>query len=197
MRVNWIIRRTIGAIFWPVWLSLRYGANVRIALSARVSRSAVIHAQYGGHIEVGDGCEIEEFALIKSYGGSIVIGEGCFVGPGCILYGHGGLRIGRYVKIAGQCVIIPSNHRFDNIDQSIFLQGEDSRGVVIEDDVWLGAGVRVLDGVTIGYGSVIGAGAVVTRNTEPYGVYVGVPATKIRSRLDQAKTKIQCDDSSL
>lgn len=187
MQVKLIVKRTIGAILWPVWLRLRYGENIRIALSARVSRSAVILAQYGGQVEIGDGCEIEEFALIKSYGGSIEIGEGCFVGPGCILYGHGGLRVGRYVKMAGQCVVIPSNHRFDDIDQPIFLQGEDSRGVVIEDDVWLGAGVRVLDGVTIGRGSVIGAGAVVTRSTEPYGVYVGVPATKIRSRLDRAK----------
>jgi len=187
MQVKQIVKRTVGAFLWPVWLRLQFGANVRIALSARVSRSAVIRAQYGGHVEIGDGCEIEEFALIKSYGGSIEIGEGCFVGPGCILYGHGGLRVGRYVKMAGQCVVIPSNHRFDDIDQPIFLQGEDSRGVVIEDDVWLGAGVRVLDGVTIGRGSVIGAGAVVTRSTEPYGVYVGVPATKIRSRLDRAK----------
>lgn len=187
MRAKLIVKRTISAIFWPVWLRLRYGKNTRIALSARVSQSAVIRAQHGGSIEIGAGCEIEEFALIKSYGGSIEIGEGCFIGPSCILYGHGGLQVGRYVKMAGQCVVIPSNHRFDNIEQPIFMQGENSRGVVIEDDVWLGAGVKVLDGVTIGHGSVVGAGAVVTRNTEPYGVYVGVPAIKIRSRLDQEK----------
>ena len=130
MYVKLIAKRIIEVTIWPVWLRLRYGSNVRIALSTRVLRTAVIHNQYGGHIEIGDGCEIEEFALIKSYGGKIEIGEGCFVGPGCILYGHGGLRIGRYVKMAGQCVIIPSNHRFDDIDQPIFLQGEDSRGVV-------------------------------------------------------------------
>lgn len=56
------------------------------------------------------------------------------------------------------------------------------KGIVIEDDVWIGAGVKILDGVTIAKGCVIGANAVVTRSTEAYGIYVGVPAQKIKSR---------------
>lgn len=184
MSAKLAIKRIINAVLWPAWSRMRYGKNVRVAFSARVSRLAVIRAQFGGGIAIGEGCEIEEFALIKSYGGSIEIGEGCFVGPGSILYGHGGLRVGRFVKIAAQCVVIPSNHRFDNIDQPIFLQGETSRGVTIEDNVWLGAGVKVLDGVTIGHGAVVGAGAVVTRSIGPNGVYAGVPAKLIRSRID-------------
>ncbi|MBA2748254.1 MAG: acyltransferase, partial [Tatlockia sp.] len=56
------------------------------------------------------------------------------------------------------------------------------QGVVIEDNCWLGYGVKVLDGVTIGEGSVIGAGAVVTKDIPPYSVAVGVPAKVVRSR---------------
>lgn len=56
------------------------------------------------------------------------------------------------------------------------------KGIIIEDDVWIGAGVKVLDGVTIAQGCVIGANSVVTKSTEPYGIYVGVPARKIKSR---------------
>lgn len=56
------------------------------------------------------------------------------------------------------------------------------KGIVIEDDVWLGSGVKVLDGVVIRKGCVIGANAVVTHSTEAYGVYVGIPAHKIKSR---------------
>ena len=54
------------------------------------------------------------------------------------------------------------------------------KGIVIEDDVWIGSGVKILDGVVIGKGCVIGANAVVTKSTESYGVYVGVPAHKIK-----------------
>jgi acetyltransferase-like isoleucine patch superfamily enzyme len=57
------------------------------------------------------------------------------------------------------------------------------KGIVIEDDVWIGAGARILDGVTIARGSVIGAGSVVTKSTQPYSIVVGVPAKIVSSRL--------------
>lgn len=56
------------------------------------------------------------------------------------------------------------------------------KSIIIEDDVWIGAVVKVLDGVTIAQGCVIGANSVVTKSTEPYGIYVGIPARKIKSR---------------
>lgn len=58
----------------------------------------------------------------------------------------------------------------------------DNKGIKIGDDVWLGAGAKVLDGVTIADGTIVGMGALVTKDTEPYGVYVGIPARKIKSR---------------
>lgn len=66
--------------------------------------------------------------------------------------------------------------------KSICKQGLLNRGIVIKDDVWIGTGVRVLDGVVIATGCIIGAGSVVTHSTESYGIYVGIPARKIKSR---------------
>ncbi|MCX7595635.1 MAG: acyltransferase, partial [Fischerella sp.] len=62
-------------------------------------------------------------------------------------------------------------------------QGVTCKGIIIEDDCWLGHGVTVLDGVTIGKGSVIGAGAVVTKDIPPYSVAVGIPAKVVKSRI--------------
>lgn len=169
---------------WRLWLYVRYGKNVIISPHAKVSSKAVISAELGGEILIKSGCEVEEYVVIKSYGGDIHIGESSFIGPSCVIYGHGGLTIGRYVKIAAHCVVIPSNHNNADINEYIYKQGETTKGIEIEDDVWIGSGVRVLDGVCIKKGSVIGAGAVVTKSTETYGVYAGIPARKIRSRLN-------------
>ncbi len=71
---------------------------------------------------------------------------------------------------------------YEDPDTPILYQIGTMLGVEIGDDVWVGAGVRILDGVKIGSGCVIGTGSVVTKSTDPYGVYVGVPAKKINDR---------------
>ena len=80
--------------------------------------------------------------------------------------------------------MVASQHVFSSTRDYIAKQGFTSRGIVVEDDVWIGAGVRILDGVTIGTGAIVGAGAVVTKNVEPFTIVGGVPAGVIRTRRD-------------
>ena len=115
-----------------------------------------------------------------SYGGSIEIGENCSINPYTVLYGHGGLKIGNNVLIAGHCLIIPANHRFDSLNILISDQGETRKGIIIEDNVWLGEGVVVLPGVTIGENSIVGANAVVTKSIPKNSIAGGNPARVIR-----------------
>jgi acetyltransferase-like isoleucine patch superfamily enzyme len=138
-----------------------------------------------GNIRIGEDCSIQPFACLNSLGGNITIGNDCSVNPFTILYGGvgGGLIIGDHVRIAAHTVIIPANKDFQKLDVPIHKQGKTMLGIQIDDDVWIGAGVYILDGVHIEEGCVIGAGSVVTRSTEPYGVYVGNPARKIKSRI--------------
>ena len=124
--------------------------------------------------------------MLRAFSGSIEIGENCTVNPYCILDGGGGLIIGNGVRIAAHTVIVASNHNFSDPSTPIFEQGLSTKGIIIEDDVWLGSGAKVLDGVTICKGTVVGAGSVVTKSTEPYSVVVGVPSKKISSRLVSA-----------
>ena len=156
---------------------------VSIGSNLSCERSVQFNTINGGHIKIGNNCEIKSGSKLITYGGNIIIGDYCSINPYTMLYGQGNLNIGNNVRIATQCVLIPSNHNFLNLNIPIRLQGTTNKGIIIEDDVWLGCGVKVLDGVTIKKGCVIGAGSVVTTSTEPFGVYVGVPARLIRKRI--------------
>lgn len=157
--------------------SARFNNSRDITLGSRVwiENHAVI-SPMGGTIKIGDNTHILPYAMLMGLGGSINIGQYCTVHPFCVLYGGGGLKIGDSVRIATHTVIIPANHMFEDPDILIRLQGIKKEGVVIEDNVWIGAGVRVLDGVRIGKGSVVAAGAVVTKNVPDYAIMTGVPA---------------------
>ncbi|MBF0528299.1 MAG: acyltransferase [Deltaproteobacteria bacterium] len=167
---------------------VEFGAKIRgkVSLGREVSLKSgcEIDSDTKGSITIDDFSCIHRDSLIISYGGDIFIGKYTTVNPFCVLYGHGGLKIGNNCLIATGCVMIPANHLFASIDIPIDQQGVSKRGITIEDDVWLGAHVIVLDGVTIGKGSVIGAGAVVSNNIPPYSVAVGVPARPIKNRTD-------------
>lgn len=151
------------------------GKSVKIG--SRVKLSAL-----PGRIKIGDKSTIHTGVCLIAANGWIEIGRNCSINPGCMIYGHGGLKIGDNVRIAANSVIVPANHRFDDMDRQIFQQGESVLGVEIGSDVWIGTSVVILDGVKIGRGCVIGAGAIVTRSTEPDGVYVGSPARLMRKR---------------
>ena len=133
-------------------------------------------------IHIGDRSIIRNFAGLSSVRGKIKIGSDCSVNPYTTLFANGDLIIGDWVRIATHVVINPGNHLYDDIDTPIDLQPSTYKGVTIEDDVWIGAGVIILQGCTIGKGSVIGAGTVVTKSVEPYSVVVGVPGRVIKKR---------------
>ena len=99
------------------------------------------------------------------------------------------VMIGNYVMFGPGVTIITGNHRTDLIGKYMCQvtdkekHPEDDREVVIEDDVWIGANTTILNGVTIGRGSVVAACSVVTKSCPPYSVIAGVPARTIKSRF--------------
>jgi acetyltransferase-like isoleucine patch superfamily enzyme len=135
-----------------------------------------------GRIEIGEFSTIRSYACLYTYGGDIVIGKSCSLNPFVIVYGNGGVKIGNYVRIASQTVIVSSSHAFEDPDVLILKQGGDKKGITIGDDVWIGAGVKILDGLTVGDGAVIAAGAVVNHDIPPYAVVGGVPARILKMR---------------
>lgn len=140
-------------------------------------------------ILLGDRVALERGVDIGCSGDSctIEIGENTFIGPYTCIAGPGNVKIGKHCLIAAHTGIVANNHVFSDPVQKIREQGVTTKGIEIGDDCWLGYGVKILDGVNIGKGSVIGAGAVVTKDIPPYSIAVGVPAKVIGDRRQQAQ----------
>jgi len=141
----------------------------------------------GSRIIIGARSVIDSFVKIKPAGGmgDLVVGEDCAINSGCVLYTGNGIRIGRYVSIAANCTFAPVNHEFSRRDELIRHQGfrESKGGILIEDDVWIGANCVLLDGAILRTGCVIGAGSVVRGELQAYTIYAGLPLHKIGERL--------------
>ena len=116
---------------------------------------------------------------------NITIGNNISVNRGCLIDASGGdISLGNNILIGPNTVLRAAGHIFTERDTPIRNQNHTRGIIVIEDDIWLGANITILPNVTIGKGSVIGAGAVVTKDIEPYSIAVGVPCKKIKTRED-------------
>lgn len=160
---------------------IRGAGSVGVGRACRIGRQAELNAS-GGTIDLGNQVSVGPFTLIESRGGEVKVGHRTGIGPFCVLYGHGGLEIGADCLIASHVVFVPENHRFDRVDVPMREQGGTRKGICVGDDVWLATRVVVLDGVRIGKGAVIGAGAVVTGDIPPYAIAYGVPAKVVGYR---------------
>ena len=159
----------------------------QICESAMISRFADIEISVkGSKLIVGNNVLIDAFVKIKFAGGvgDIIIGSDSYINSGCVLYSGNGIIIGNDVLIAANCTFAPVNHEFKFKNKTIKEQGFklSKGGIIIENDVWIGAGVVILDGSIIKKGSVIGAGSIVNQITDEYGIYAGNPLQLLKKR---------------
>jgi acetyltransferase-like isoleucine patch superfamily enzyme len=140
----------------------------------------------GDHVEFFPGTYISLGDWESSF---VEIGHHCHFAPNCVLYGWGGLRIGPYCNIAAHTVFATVGHHDEITDRPMALTGEKAGPITLEEDVWVSANVTITANTTIAKGCVIGANAVVTRDTEPMGLYAGVPARRLRDRGPGAADK--------
>ena len=158
------------------------GRNIKLGKGAKIEAGAVLDMRLGGSIELGDDALIRRGALLAPWGGQIRMGRECSVNPQSIVYGHGGFCAGDFVRIAANCVVIPANHGLANSGVPICRQPLSQKGIVIGNDVWIGAGATLLDGIHIANGAVVAAGAVVTGDVAENMIVGGVPAKELRKR---------------
>ena len=154
--------------------------TIEIADSARISPLADIEDSFRGtRIVVGAHSAIDSFVKVKPAGGSgdLLIGDHVVINSGCVLYTGQGITIGNHVAIAANCTFAPVNHAYKDKSRRICEQGflPSKGGIVIEDDVWIGANCVLLDGAILRRGCVLGAGSVVRSELAAYTVYAGQP----------------------
>ncbi len=139
----------------------------------------------GGAIHIGDHSSVQRYTIFETIrGGEIVIGQHTHIQSGCNLTAAlGSIYIGDHVQLAPRCALYPYQHGISDLHTPIAKQPLTTKGdIIIENDAWLGVGVIVMDGVTIGRGAVVGAGAVVTKDIPPLAIAVGSPARIIGYR---------------
>jgi acetyltransferase-like isoleucine patch superfamily enzyme len=154
----------------------------RVDWSACIDPSARVEPS-GGSISIGSRTIIDCGVVIRGLGGHVEIGADCALNAYSVLCGGGNIRIGNSVMIASHVSIYAANHVFSSISVPMSSQGLDAKGINIANDVWIGTGVRLLDGVDVGAGSIIAAGAVVTKSVVPFSINAGVPARVIGARV--------------
>lgn len=153
--------------------------------TAKISALADIElSQRGTKFILGAGSMIDSFVKVKPTGGmgDVIIGQNSFINSGCVLYSGNGISIGNDVLVAANCTFAATNHEISDPSRAFRLQGfmPSRGGIIVEDNVWIGANVVLLDGAYIETGCVIAAGAVVRGRLAKGGVYGGVPAQFIK-----------------
>jgi acetyltransferase-like isoleucine patch superfamily enzyme len=161
--------------------------TIEIDPAAIVSANADIEdSRRGTRIVIGSGSVIDSFVKIKPAGGTgdVIIGERVTINSGCVIYTGNGVSIGNDVAVAANCVFAPVNHAFADSARVIRAQGFQASkgGIIVEDDVWIGAGSILLDGAILRRGCVIGAMSLVRKEVPAGAVYAGNPLRKIGSR---------------
>jgi acetyltransferase-like isoleucine patch superfamily enzyme len=177
-------------VVWSRNVTLWHTRNMHIGRGVAVDEGCQLDARgcAGGTFRLGDDVLIGRECIISGKDGPLTIGARANIGAGCIMYASTRLEIGADVMLAAQCYVGGGRYAArGRIDVPIAEQPEPRQGVVIESDCWLGAGAKVIDGVRIGRGSVVAAGAVVTRDVEPYSIVGGTPARRLGSRLPAEK----------
>lgn len=157
---------------------------IEIHPHAKISPLADIEDSIRGtRITINAFSVIDSFVKIKPTGGcgDLIIGEQSVINSGCVLYTGNGIRIGNNVAIAANCTFAPVNHAYQDKKRLICEQGflPSKGGIIVENDVWIGANCVLLDGSILHQGCVIAAGSIVRGEIPAYSVNAGQPLTII------------------
>lgn len=156
---------------------------MQIGRNSFISPQAII--EQPENIAVGDNVQIKAGVVLRPETGFIYIGNNVVVNHYTVIHAKGGVEIGDWCVIAPHCGLFAQNYSFDSFDVPICQQSNVGRGITLMGDNWLGAGAIILDGVTLGKGTVVGAGAVVTKPFPLAKIIAGNPAKVIKDRAPQ------------
>ena len=148
---------------FEIGLKIEYPKNVRISSNSYFGLNCKIYACESSIVEIGKNVSFNSNVMISARGiGKIIIGKNVLIGP--------------------NVVVRSNNHNYQDTSTPIINQGMTKGVIIIEDDVWISSNCVILPNCTIGEGSIVAAGAVVTKDIEPYSIVGGIPAKKIGFR---------------
>lgn len=174
-----------GAVFGRN-VVLRHPHKIEIGDDVVIDDNAVLDAkgEANAGIRIGAKAMIGRNTILTCKEGSIILGEHCNISANCSLLSETEIRLGDFCFLAGECYLVAGgNHPITDTSRPIMFQASSAKGGIrVGEDTWMGAGVIVLDGVTIGRGSVIGAGAVVAASLPEYTYALGDRRLRLADR---------------
>jgi acetyltransferase-like isoleucine patch superfamily enzyme/uncharacterized membrane protein YbhN (UPF0104 family) len=175
-------------VFFGTDVTLRHPHKIHIGDDVAIDDGCVLDAKGTSNagIRIGRGVFIGRHTSVHTKDGDVVLEDGVNISSFCSVFSASRVTVGRDTLIAGYSYVIGGGHEFGRTDVAIIDQPRPSRGISIGPNCWIGAGVAILDGVTIGQGAIVGANSVVTRDLADFAVAAGSPATVIRYRQSLA-----------
>ncbi len=161
--------------------------TIHIGNNCFIAPEAKLFAEPGRDIHIGDNCMLAADSFIHGplrLGNEVAINHGCSIDGG-----RAGISIGNQTRIANNVTLYAFNHGMAP-NAPIYQQGVSSKGIVIGEDVWIGAQAGIVDGVHIGSHAIVAMGAIVTKDVPEYAIVAGNPAKIIGDRRDKSDTYI-------
>ncbi|MFQ5601677.1 MAG: DapH/DapD/GlmU-related protein [bacterium] len=159
-------------------IAIRHPGKIHIGNNVVIDDNCVLDAkgETNQGIQIENGVFIGRGTILTCHNGDIVLEDNVNIGFNCVISSLSRIIIKKNHLMAAFCYLVGGDHDSDRTDIPVLFQGRSSKGITIDENVWLGAGVAVLDGVTIGRDSIIGAGAVVNKDVQEYAIAAGLPA---------------------
>lgn len=159
-------------------IGIRHPGKIHIGDNVVIDDNCVLDAkgETNKGIEIHNGVFVGRGTILTCHNGDIVLEDNVNIGFNCVISSLSRIVIKKNHLMAAFCYLVGGDHDSDRTDIPVLMQGRSSKGITIEENVWLGAAVSVLDGVTVGRDSIIGAHAVVNKDVPEFAIAAGVPA---------------------
>ena len=184
----WILGEVGRGVAFGANISLRHPHKIRIGDGVIIDDNVLLDAKGDSNrgITIGRDCFIGRNSILSCKNGDIELGERTNMGFNCQIYSASLVRVGRDALISAYTYIVGGgNYDLERTDVPInqTLRADRRYGIRVADNVWIGTHSVILDGVSIGEGTVVAAGAVVAENVPGWSIAAGAPARVVKERL--------------
>jgi acetyltransferase-like isoleucine patch superfamily enzyme len=184
MMYPWLLGSVGRGVVFGQGVVLRHPGKIRIGDGVTVDDLVVLDAKGTSNrgIDIGKGVFLGRSTILSCKDGDIVLGDHTNLGFHCEIFSGSTVTVGRHGLFAAYVYLVGGGHEFERADVAVIDQPRASEGISLGDNVWLGTGAKVLDGVTLGSHVVVGANAVVNADLPDGAIAAGVPARVLRTR---------------
>jgi acetyltransferase-like isoleucine patch superfamily enzyme len=186
----WVLGAVGRNVVFGQGVVLRHPAKIRIGNDVTIDDLVVLDAkgETNQGIAIGNGVFVGRSTILSCKNGNIVLEDEVNIGFNSEIFSGSHVHVGRYGLFAAYTYLVGGGHAFERVDQPVIHQPRTSEGITLAENVWLGTGAKVMDGVRIGRDAIVGAGAVVTEDVPERTIVVGIPARVVKHRGASAGT---------